>query len=75
MRNKVKIHLSKLLGKVPSKKKDQGFEERKKILSENVDILLLYKNLVTSGMITPDEFWSSRAHMLKSSHSQGMETK
>ena len=71
LRNKVKIHLSRLLGKVPSKKIDKEFEERKKILHENADILNLYKDLVKSHMITPDEFWSSRAHMLKTSTDQG----
>lgn len=70
-RNKVKIHLGKLLGKVPSKKIDKEFEERKQILHQNSDILNLYKDLVKTAMITPDEFWSSRAHMLKSSHDQG----
>ena len=71
LRNKVKTHLGKMIGKIPTKKIDKVFEERKKILSENPDLLILYKDLVKSGMITPEEFWSTREHMLTMSHAQG----
>ena len=67
-RNKVKAHLGKLMGKVLAKKVDKNLEERKRVLQNNPNLVKLYKQLVTTGQVTAEEFWSSRAHMLDSSH-------
>jgi transcription initiation factor TFIIH subunit 1 len=69
-RNKVKAHLGKLMGKVLAKKVDKNLEERKRVLQNNPNLVKLYKQLVTTGQVTAEEFWSSRAHMLDSSHEQ-----
>ena len=72
-RDKVKIHLSRLIGRIPSKKPDKAFEERKKILQENPALLKLYKELVTTKMVLPEEFWSTRMNLLNQSNQQGKE--
>jgi len=69
-RDKVKIHLSRLIGRIPSKKPDKAFEERKKILQENPALLKLYKELVTTKMVLPEEFWSTRMNLLNQSNQQ-----
>ena len=69
-RDKVKTHLSRLIGRVVSKKPNKEFEERKRILQENPSLLKLYKELVIPGMLLPEEFWASRADLLDSSSQQ-----
>ena len=69
-RDKVKIHLARLVGRVTSKKPDKGLEEKRKILQENPELRKLYQDLVVPGMILPEEFWSSRAHLINQSGQQ-----
>lgn len=59
-RDKVKDLLSKLLPKF-QKKVNKELEEKNRILSENPALLQLYRDLVITQVITPDEFWSQHA--------------
>lgn len=38
---------------------------RQEVLSKNADLAKLHKSLVVSGLITEDEFWSTRKHILE----------
>ena len=70
-RDRVKIHISKLIGRVQLKEKpDKVYEERKKILGSDPALLKLYKELVTTGMVLPEEFWSLRSNLIVSTHKQ-----
>ena len=51
-------------------KPDKIYEERKKILGSDPALLKLYKELVTTGMVLPEEFWSLRANLVASSSEQ-----
>ncbi|KAK7582157.1 hypothetical protein V9T40_013602 [Parthenolecanium corni] len=59
-RDRVKDLLSKLLPKF-QKKVNKELEEKNRILSENPALLQLYRDLVITQVITPDEFWSQHA--------------
>lgn len=59
-RDKVKDLLFKLLPKF-QKKVNKELEEKNRILSENPALLQLYRDLVITQVITPEEFWSQHA--------------
>ncbi len=59
-RDKVKDLLFKLLPKF-QKKVNKELEEKNRILSENPALLQLYRDLVITRVITPEEFWSQHA--------------
>ena len=45
-------------------------EEKNRLLSENAGLLQLYKDLVITNIITPEEFWSQHAPGSKSKTSE-----
>ena len=51
-------------------KPDKVYEERKKILGSDPALLKLYKELVTTGMVLPEEFWSLRSNLIVSTQKQ-----
>eukprot|EP00088_Acartia_fossae_P015028 TRINITY_DN1813_c0_g1_i4.p1 TRINITY_DN1813_c0_g1~~TRINITY_DN1813_c0_g1_i4.p1 ORF type:complete len:547 (+),score=108.70 TRINITY_DN1813_c0_g1_i4:30-1643(+) len=59
-RNKVQEKLSQLLPKF-KRKMNKELEEKNKTLSDNPGLLQLYKDLVITGIITAEEFWSNHA--------------
>ncbi|KAI8124506.1 General transcription factor IIH subunit 1 [Lucilia cuprina] len=65
-RDKVKELLQQLLPNF-KRKVDKELEEKNRILSENPHLFQLYKDLVTSQVLTSDEFWNTHAkeHALK----------
>uniref|UniRef100_A0A1B0G4A4 General transcription factor IIH subunit 1 n=1 Tax=Glossina morsitans morsitans TaxID=37546 RepID=A0A1B0G4A4_GLOMM len=65
-RDKVKELLQQLLPNF-KRKVDKELEEKNRILSENPHLLQLYKDLVTTQVITSEEFWNTHAkeHALK----------
>ncbi|XP_005096499.1 general transcription factor IIH subunit 1 [Aplysia californica] len=67
-RESVKELLQQLLPKF-KRKISAELEEKNRLLQEDPESFQLYKDLVVSGVITPEEFWASRAHMLPSSTS------
>ncbi|EDO49292.1 predicted protein [Nematostella vectensis] len=42
------------------KKASKELEEKNRMLKDNPELYQLYKDLVVSGVITPDEFWANR---------------
>ncbi|GAB6025670.1 RNA polymerase II transcription factor B subunit 1 [Chamberlinius hualienensis] len=56
-RNDVKELLQQLLPKF-KRKINKDLEDKNRILTENPDLLQLYRDLVTSQIITPEEFWN-----------------
>ncbi|RWS21541.1 general transcription factor IIH subunit 1-like protein, partial [Leptotrombidium deliense] len=60
MRNEVKELLQQLLPKF-QKKIPKEIETKSKILSDDPDLRMLYKDLVESKVITSDEFWTQLA--------------
>lgn len=65
-RDKVKELLQQLLPNF-KRKVDKELEEKNRILAENPHLFQLYKDLVTSQVLTSDEFWNTHAkeHALK----------
>ncbi|KAM7344073.1 transcription factor B1 [Cochliomyia hominivorax] len=65
-RDKVKELLQQLLPNF-KRKVDKELEEKNRILSENPHLFQLYKDLVTTQVLTSDEFWNTHAkeHALK----------
>lgn len=59
-RDKVKDLLHKLLP-LFQKRVNKELEEKNRILSENPDLLQLYRDLVITTVITAEEFWSQHA--------------
>lgn len=60
-----------MIGRVQLKEKpDKVYEERKKILGSDPALLKLYKELVTTGMVLPEEFWSLRSNLIVSTQKQ-----
>ncbi len=45
---------------------NEDIKLRGNLLSKNPELLQLHRSLVMSGMITEDEFWSTRSHLLES---------
>lgn len=68
-RESVKEILQQLLPKF-KRKISAELEEKNRLLQEDPESFQLYKDLVVSGVITPEEFWGSRAHMLPSAKAQ-----
>ncbi|XP_077994561.1 general transcription factor IIH subunit 1-like [Glandiceps talaboti] len=58
-RNDVKELLQQLLPKFKTKA-NRELEEKNRLLQEDPELFQLYKDLVVSGVISADEFWSSR---------------
>ena len=58
-RDKAKELLQKLLPQFRAKP-SAALEEKKTILSQDQSLQQLYKELVTGGIITPEEFWANR---------------
>lgn len=61
-RNRVKELLSEMLPKF-RRRIDKEMEEKNRILQENPELFQMYKDLVSTQAITPEEFWN--AHMDK----------
>lgn len=61
-RDEVKDLLTQLLPTF-KKKMNKELEEKNRMLSENPGLLQLYKDLVITNIITPEEFWSQ--HVIK----------
>ncbi|XP_055921397.1 general transcription factor IIH subunit 1 [Eupeodes corollae] len=59
-RDKVKELLQQLLPNF-KRKVDKELEEKNKILSENPNLLQLYKDLVITQVLTSEEFWATHA--------------
>lgn len=59
-RDKVKELLQQLLPNF-KRKVDKELEEKNRILSENPNLLQLYKDLVITQVLTSEEFWSTHA--------------
>ena len=59
-REEVKQLLQKLLPTF-KKKMNKELEEKNRMLSENPGLLQLYKDLVITNIITPEEFWKQHA--------------
>lgn len=70
-RDKVKELLQQLLPNF-KRKVDKELEEKNRILSENPNLLQLYKDLVITQVLTSEEFWSTHAkdYALKGSSQQ-----
>ncbi|XP_041366355.1 general transcription factor IIH subunit 1-like [Gigantopelta aegis] len=64
-RDSVKELLQQLLPKF-KKKISSALEEKNRLLQENPELFQLYKDLVVSGVISPDEFWLSHTHRFTS---------
>ena len=58
-RDRAKELLQKLLPQFRAKP-SAALEEKKSILSQDQSLQQLYKELVTGGIITPEEFWANR---------------
>lgn len=67
-RDKVKELLQQLLPNF-KRKVDKELEEKNRVLSENPNLLQLYKDLVITQVLTSEEFWATHAkdHALPSS--------
>ncbi|KAI8784139.1 general transcription factor IIH subunit 1 [Biomphalaria glabrata] len=65
-RESVKELLQQLLPKF-KRKISSELEEKNRVLQQDPEAFQLYKDLVVSGVISPEEFWSSKAHLLSSS--------
>ncbi|CAL1548138.1 unnamed protein product [Lymnaea stagnalis] len=65
-RESIKELLQQLLPKF-KRKISSELEEKNRVLQQDPESFQLYKDLVVSGVISPEEFWASRAHMLSSS--------
>lgn len=65
-RDKVKELLQQLLPNF-KRKVDKELEEKNRILSENPNLLQLYKDLVITQVLTSEEFWATHAkeHAMK----------
>lgn len=59
-RDKVKELLQQLLPNF-KRKVDKELEEKNRILSENANLLQLYKDLVITQVLTSEEFWATHA--------------
>ncbi|KAJ1862156.1 RNA polymerase II transcription factor B subunit 1 [Coemansia sp. RSA 2703] len=51
------------IGKVPASAEE--IKIRQEVLSKNEDLAKLHKTLVIAGLISEDEFWSTRKHILE----------
>ena len=60
-RNEVKELLLQLLPKFSKKKLTKDIETKQKILTDHPELFQLYKDLVTTEVITAEEFWSQVA--------------
>ena len=60
-RNEVKELLLQLLPRFSKKKLTKDIETKQKILTDHPDLFQLYKDLVSTEVITADEFWSQVA--------------
>ncbi|RUS76008.1 hypothetical protein EGW08_016253 [Elysia chlorotica] len=60
-REAVKELLQQLLPRF-KRKISSELEEKNRVLQQNPEAFQLYKDLVVSGVVTPEEFWSSRSH-------------
>lgn len=67
-REAVKELLQQLLPRF-KRKISSELEEKNRVLQQNPEAFQLYKDLVVTGVVTPEEFWSSRSHLLSSSAS------
>jgi len=68
-RESVKEILQQMIPKF-KRKISAELEEKNRLLQEDPESFQLYKDLVVSGVITPEEFWASRSHMLPSAKAQ-----
>ncbi|BFZ04304.1 hypothetical protein BsWGS_07342 [Bradybaena similaris] len=64
-RESVKELLQQLLPRF-KRKISSELEDKNRILQQDPESFQLYKDLVVSGVVTPEDFWASRAHMLTS---------
>ncbi|XP_059154425.1 general transcription factor IIH subunit 1-like [Physella acuta] len=67
-RESVKELLQQLLPRF-KRKISSELEEKNRILQQDPESYQLYKDLVVSGVISPEEFWASRSHLLSTSSS------
>ncbi|XP_033102640.1 general transcription factor IIH subunit 1-like [Anneissia japonica] len=68
-RNSVKELLQQLLPKFKNKT-NKELEEKNRMLKEDPKLYHLYKDLVVSGVITAEEFWSSRKEVVGMKNNQ-----
>jgi len=62
-RESAKIHLAKMLP-IFRRKIDKELKEKNKLLQTDPELLQLYKDLVVTSILTPEEFWSSNSAKL-----------
>jgi len=62
---KVKVLLMKMMT-VNKRTLDNGMEEKRRVLQENPHTFHVYKDLVVTNAITPEEFWNSNSKKLLS---------
>ncbi|KAH9519273.1 General transcription factor IIH subunit 1, partial [Bulinus truncatus] len=70
-RESVKELLQQLLPKF-KRKISSELEEKNRVLQQDPEAFQLYKDLVVSGVITPEEFWASKSHLLSSSSNKSL---
>ena len=58
-RQKVKEHLARALSKASPLHISAELEAKNSLLKNNPSLYQLYRDLVTTGLITADEFWAS----------------
>ncbi len=60
-RQRVKEHLARALSKASPVHISAELEAKNSLLKSNPSLYQLYKDLVTTGLITPEEFWASQS--------------
>uniref|UniRef100_F6RMT1 BSD domain-containing protein n=1 Tax=Ciona intestinalis TaxID=7719 RepID=F6RMT1_CIOIN len=68
-REKVKTLLAQMLPKF-RRTIDKELEEKNKLLQQDSELFQTYKDLVVSGVISPEEFWNSHSSVRKLSSSK-----
>ncbi|CAG5125187.1 unnamed protein product [Candidula unifasciata] len=68
-RESVKELLQQLLPRF-KRKISSELEDKNRILQQDPESFQLYKDLVVSGVVTPEDFWASRSHMLTSANNK-----
>lgn len=65
----VKEHLGQTLSKVAAVPISAELEAKNQLLKNNPSLYQLYKDLVTTGLISAEEFWANQAHSLNTADS------
>ena len=60
-RQRVKDQLARALSKASPVQISAELEAKNSLLKSNPGLYQLYKDLVTTGLITPEEFWASQS--------------